>query len=565
MKKRRFQYSLKEMTRRLFAYAKPIRGYLTVSTLASIIGNLGHMGLMGFGAMWILCAGGYATGSKTLYILLTVLSALSIAVGRYLEGVVSHIGAYGMLAKLRIHLFACLDRVAPAFMVDRKQGDILNIAVSDVETLEFFFAHMIGPMFTVFILPAVTLCIAWHYHILYVLVLLPVYVLISILIPLAALKAGRRIGMRNRENLGELKSLILESIYGIKDIQIFGHGAGRLAKVMQQNEKVNRSAHGLTLHRVIVSALPSFFVYLGRILILLVATYLTGRSLGDPVGTIVISFVATASFSSTFSLTSVVSNLLETYAAAERFFIIEDTVPQVQEAPDPKPIGKITEVALDHVSFAYPGTQHQILDDASLTIHAGEWIGLHGESGIGKSTVLRLLLRFYEPSAGSIRLNGQDIRQGSLQQLHQKIAMLEQETYLFDTSIAENIALARPGATRDEIKDAAQKAGIADFIETLPEGYDTPMGQMGARLSGGERQRIGIARIMLADPDVIVMDEPTSSLDVLHEKELLHTLHHACAGKTILIISHRMSTLADCDRLCTLKDGKILEDERQIA
>ena len=210
------------MTRRLFAYAKPIRGYLTVSTLASIFGNLGHMGLMGFGAMWLLTAAGRTGGSLYLYLFLTVLSALFIVLGRYLEGVVSHIGAYGMLAQLRIHLFDCLDKVAPAFMVDRKQGDILNIAVSDIETLEFFFAHMIGPMFTVFILPAVTLIVAGHYHSLYVWVLLPVYVLISVLIPLAALKAGRSIGMKNRENLGELKSLILESVYGIKDIHKFG-------------------------------------------------------------------------------------------------------------------------------------------------------------------------------------------------------------------------------------------------------------------------------------------------------------------------------------------------------
>lgn len=557
MKKYSFQYSIPEMTRRLFALARPIRKYLTISTLASIFGNLGHMGLMGFGAMWILISAGAAQGSATLYALLAILSALTIALGRYLEGVYSHIGAYGVLASLRIHLFECLDRAAPALMVDRKTGDLINIAVSDIETLEFFFAHMIGPLFTVFILPITTLLIAGHFHPLYVLVLLPVFILISIVIPLLALKAGRRIGMENRENLGELKSVILESVYGIRDIQIFGIGAKKTRQMLHQNDAVNHSAHRLTIHKQIVSSLPTFFVYLVRILILLAAAYLTGKHLNDPVGTTVISLVATASFSSTFSLTAVVTNLLETYAAAERFFIIEDTRPAVKEAEHPETVGPIDDITFDAVTFRYPGTQKEILSKASFRIRKGEHVGLLGESGIGKSTLLRLLLHFYEPDQGQILLGQTPLPRVAMKELHQRIAMLEQETYLFDTSIAENIALSRPEASKQEIEEAARRAGIADFIRTLPEGYETQMGQMGSRLSGGERQRIGLARIFLMNPDVVVMDEPTSALDVLHEQELLRTLRREYSDKTILIISHRMSTLQDCGRLLHMEKGVI--------
>lgn len=561
MKKYRFRYSIWEMTKRLFSMAKSIRGYLVVSTLASIIGNMSHMGLMGFGALWILAVAGKVSGDPSVYMICAAVSGLLIAVCRYLEGVFSHIGAYGILAKLRVHLFECLDRVAPAYMVDRKKGDLLSIAVSDIETLEFFFAHMIGPMFTVILLPVTTLSIAAHYHPLYAAVLLPVYLIISILLPLAALKSGRALGAHYREDLGELKSLILESVYGIRDIQIFGHGEARSEKVMSQNEKVNRSAHALTMHRQVVSAAPNFFVYLARILIILTATLLAGKKLNDPVGTILISFIATSSFSSTFSLTSVVSNLLETYAAAERFFIIEDAEPTVKEKTLPTEIGEIQEVRFDNVTFHYPGTDADILKNCNAVIRKGETVGLVGESGVGKSTVFRLLLRFYPPSEGRILLNGVDLQNTSFQELRGRIAMLEQDTYLFDCSIADNIAISKPGADMSEIRKAARRAGIADFIETLPDGYDTQMGQMSARLSGGERQRIGIARIMLAQPDLVVMDEPTSSLDVLHEKELLQTLKREYEDTTVLLISHRMSTLSDCDRILKLENGQLSETD----
>ncbi len=556
-----FRYSIGEMSRRLFKIAAPVKAPLALATLASIIGNLSHMGLMGFGAMLVLsCAGRLENGSIALYGSLMVLSGVLIVGCRYLEGVSSHAGAYKLLSIMRIHLFETIRRLAPACLMDRKKGDILNIAVSDIETLEFFFAHTIGPMFTVIILPCTTLGLALAFNPLFAAVLLPVYIVISILLPLIAMKAGRPIGMRYRESLGELKSLVLESVYGMKDLQIFGFGGERLKQVQQQNSRVNRAAHGLTLHKQIVAAAPTFFVYLARILILMAATYLASHGAANPTGTIVISFVATASFSSTFSLTMVISSLLEAFAAAERLFILEDTSPEVQEISSPQQIGPIREICFEKVSFGYQSREEKkILHDFNLTIRKGEKIGIVGESGAGKSTILRLLLRFWNPTDGDIRINGISIRDASLQELHGRIAMLEQDTFLFNGTIADNIALGKPEATMKEIMTAAKRAGLHEFISTLPDGYQTEMGQMGARLSGGERQRVGIARIMMIDPDVIVMDEPTSSLDVLHEKELLKTMREVYRDKTVLIVSHRASTLTDCDRIIRLSDGKAIE------
>lgn len=554
---KRFSYSIPRMTGRLLRIAAPVKGTLAVSTLASILGNLAQMGIMGFGALLLLRCAGWVEGSLWVFAGLMALSALLIVLGRYVEGVVSHAGAYKLLASMRVTLFEKIRTLAPACLMDRQKGDLLNIAVSDIETVEFFFAHTIGPLFTVIILPCVTLGLALWFHPLFAAVLLPVYLVVSVVFPLIAVKAGRGVGLRYRARLGELKSLVLESVYGLKDIQIFGFGPARLEQVEEKNREINKAAHGLTLHRQTVSSAPTFFVYLARILIIATASYLAAQGSPHPVGTVVLSFVAAASFSSTQSLTMVVSSLLETYAAAERLFQIEDTQPQVTEPVHPKACGPIREICFDQVGFSYGG--NPVLRDFSLTLSGREKVGVMGESGVGKSTVLRLLLRFWNPQQGQITVNGIPIQEISLNELRQRIALLEQETFLTSGTLGENIALGKPDAAREEIREAARQAGLADFIETLPQGYHTPMGEMGARLSGGERQRVGIARVLLLNPDVIVMDEPTSSLDVLHEKELLQTLEEACRDKLLLLVSHRPSTLTGCGRIVRLEQGRAVE------
>lgn len=558
---KRFSYSIPTMTRRLLKIARPIRGTLWVSTLASIVGNLSQMGLMGFGALLLLSCGGMVKGLPWVYAGLMGISALLIVLGRYIEGVVSHAGAYRLLASMRVHLYESIRRLAPACLMERKKGDLLNIAVSDIETVEFFFAHTIGPMFTVILLPCVTLGLALWFHPLFAAVLLPVYLVVSIIFPLSAVKAGRGIGMRYRTRLGELKSLVLESVYGLRDIQIFGFGPRRLEQVLEKNREVNQAAHGMTLHRQVVSTAPTFFVYLARILVIGAASWLAVSGAPDPVGTVVLSFVAAASFSSTQSLTMVVSSLLETYAAAERLFLLEDTPPEITEPAHPVSCGPIRSIQFDHVGFSYGNSSKAILEDFCLTVSSREKVGLVGESGVGKSTVLRLLLRFWNAKSGQIRVNGIPLERVSLAELRRRIAVLEQDTFLFNGTLGENIALGKPDASPEEIAEAARRAGLEAFIQTLPQGYDTPMGQMGARLSGGERQRVGIARVMLLDPDVIVMDEPTSSLDVLHEKELLLTLREQCGDKMLLIVSHRPSTLTGCDRVVRLENKRAVASE----
>ena len=553
---KKYAYSIPVLASRLIKKARPIAKYLTISTLASIVGNLSHMGVMGFGALWIMkVAGIVTTSSAGFYACMMLLCGLLIALCRYLEGVFSHLGAYGILAKMRVDLFTSINRLAPAYLIDQKIGDVINIAVGDIETLEYFFAHTIGPMFTVILLPVTTVIIALQFNPFYAYVLIPVYLIISIIIPLVGLYLGRGIGKEYRKDLGKLKAVILENIYAIKDIQIYHASEKKIVQVMKYNDQVNKDMHAMTMHKQALSSAPNFFVYLGRVMILVVAAYLLSNGIGDPVGTIVISFIATASFSSTFSLTFVVIHLLEAFAAAERIFLIEDANPLTTDPKESVRIDHVECIDFEDVSFTYPKTNREILKHFNLSIQNQEHIGIVGESGSGKSTILRLLLRYYPIQTGKIRINKISLDQFSFEELHRHIAVLEQDTYLFNDTIAGNIAIAKPEATMDEIRLAAKRAGIDDFIMSLADGYDTQMGQMSSRVSGGERQRIGLARIMLKQPDVIILDEPTSALDVLHEKELLYTLEKEFKDKMILTISHRLSTLTYCDRIIQVKDG----------
>ena len=329
-----------------------------------------------------------------------------------------------------------------------------------------------------------------------------------------------------------------------------------MAIIDEKTQQINQAAHGLTLHRQIVQAAPTFFVYLARILIMLVASYLVSQGKSPLQGTVVLSLIVMASLSSTQSLTTVVSSLLETYGAAERLFLIEDAEPAIKEDPLAKDCGPIESIRFEDVSFQYASDRAKVLDHFSLQITQGERLGIMGESGMGKSTILHLLLHFYEPDRGCILINGLPLSKISMNSLRQRLLLVSQETFLCNDTIAHNIALGKPEATLKKIQIAAQKAGIHDWIMTLEKGYETSLGEMASRLSGGERQRLGIARALLMEPDVLIMDEPTSSLDVFHEMELLGTLDQLGEKMTVIIVSHRPSTLTHCDRIVQLKDGK---------
>lgn len=552
--------SLFKLTKRLLKIATEQKKYFVMSTIASIVGNTMQLSLMGFGACFILSIAGKLNFlNSTTCCVLMIMSAILIVICRYLEGYFSHAGAYQLLAKMRIDMFAILRRLAPGGLIDRSSGDIMSLAIADIESIEFFFAHTIGPLFTVILLPVITLIIAGTIDALFVFALLPIYLIISIVLPLIAIKLGRNIGLGYREKLGKLKAFLLDSVYGLSEIQIFDYGKARSDELTKINHNINRSTHLLAYHRQFVISLPTFFIYLARIVVIAVASYLALAKNVDSSAVIVLSFLVSASFSSTQSLTTVVSSLVETYAASQRYFDLQDKEPLVKECQHPKKLTDIKKIEFKDVTFSYPGTNKPVVENTNLVINADDKIGLIGESGIGKSTLIRLLLRFYDVSKGQILINGIDIKEYSLTDLRTKISVLQQDTFIFNDTIKANIALGKPEASDDEIVNAAKMAGIHDLIISLPDQYDTLMGEMQNRLSGGEKQRIGIARVLLVNPDILVMDEPTSSLDIINEKSLLQTLNQQFNDKTWLIVSHRPSSLSDCKRIIKLADHKICE------
>lgn len=555
---KKHKYGLKEISGRLLEISKGQRGFIAFATIASIVGNLSQMGLMGFGAAFILgCAGRLTVVNPWVWGGAMAACAVLIGVMRYIEGFASHVAAYNLLAGMRTKFFHSLRKLSPAIMTEKETGDIVSIAIGDIDTIESFFAHTIGPMFTVILLPVAALIIAGFVHPVYVLVLIPIYIITSVLIPLAGMKAGRNIGASYRKGLGRLKSFILESVFGLKDVQIYSQGKVRGEEVIRKSRELNRIDHRKTMHRQLISALPTFFIYMARILIIFLVFALTVRDPSKINWVIILSFVVSASFSSTQSLISVVSSLTDTFAAAERLFDITDRKPVVEERKDADVLDHAGDVSWKDVCFGYGN--HEIFKGLNMVIRPGDKVGIIGQSGIGKFTFLRLLLRFWDPDSGSIRINGQDIKDVTVRSLRDNIAMVEQSAFVYEDTVANNIAIGVPNASIEDIKQAAKRAGIANVIERLPDGYDTMLGEYGISLSGGEVQRLGIARAMLKNPDIIVMDEPTSNLDVFNEKQIVRTLEQEFKDKIIIIVSHRKSTLTFCNRIFRVLDKNIEE------
>ena len=552
----RYKYKLSVLIKRLVALSKDQKGFIILATIASIVGNFAQLGLMGFGAAFILCcAGKFTVGSPWAWGAAVAICAVLIGVMRYIEGFASHVGAYRLLAKMRTGFFNKLRKLSPAIMTEKETGDIISVAISDIDTIESFFAHTIGPMFTVILLPVATLILAGCIHWVYVLVLIPFYIATSVIIPLAGMKAGRRIGTKYRSQLGGLKSFVLETVFGLKDLQIYSQGEKRTEEIVQRSRVLNKTDHGKTIHRQVITALPTFFIYMARIIIIFLAFYVVVRTQDKVNGIIILSFVVSASFSSTQSLIAVVSSLTDTFAAAERLFDIEDRMPEVVEKENAEELEKAEDIVWKDVDFGY-GTR-DIFKDVNVSIQPGDKVGIVGESGIGKSTFLRLLLRFWDVDSGSIKVGKKDIRDVTLKSLRDHIAMVEQSTFIYEDTVAANIAIGVPDAPREDIKKAAVRAGIDNVIERLPDGYDTVLGEYGSRLSGGEIQRLGIARAILKNPDIIVMDEPTSNLDVFNEKLILKTLDEEFKDKIIILVSHRKSTLTSCNKIFRVHGGKM--------
>ena len=495
-----------------------------------------------------------ATGS---FFVILFLVAVLRGVLHYGEQYCNHFIAFKLLAIVRHKVFANLRRLCPAKLEGKDRGDLISIITSDIELLEVFYAHTISPIAIAVIVSIFMTAFIGRQNALAGLLACIAYLTVGVAIPLAIGRAGGERGLAFRNGFGELNSYVLDSIRGVDETIQYDGGEMRRKDIEDRSVRLSKLQRGLAGLEATQTSLTNaaILIFSFGMLFFMMYEYKEGNVTFSNVLLATVSMMG--SFGPVLALSNLANSLNQTLAAGERVLSILEEEPQVVEVTDGVDVEAFEGVGAYGVTFAYGG--ENILSEYTIEIPKGKVIGVYGASGSGKSTLLRLLMRFWDVGSGQIRLSGEDVREINTASLRDMESYVEQETYLFHDSIANNIAIGRLDASREEIVEAAKKASIHEFIMTLPNGYDTEVGELGDTLSGGERQRIGIARAFLHDAPLMLLDEPTSNLDSLNEGIILKSLADAMTSgeKTVLLVSHRKSTLSIADRIYKMESGRM--------
>ncbi|WP_329773605.1 ABC transporter ATP-binding protein [Catenibacterium mitsuokai] len=490
--------------------------------------------------------------------IMTIMIVIALLRGilHYLEQYCNHYIAFRLLAIIRHKVFAALQKLCPAKLESRDKGNLISIITTDIELLEVFYAHTISPIAIALLTSLIMVVFIGHYHILAGLLALVAYIVVGVVIPIINGKLGSEEGMAFRTQFGELNSFVLDSLRGLDETIQYGQGEERKKELVRRSQELADQQEYLSFREGAQRSITNMVILLASfgMLFLTLSLYLNHQLGFEGIITCTLSMMG--SFGPVVALSSLSNNLNQTLASGERVLSLLEEKPLVEEIEGDMESSNVFKGALmDHVTFSYE--DETILDDYSLKLESRKITGIHGVSGSGKSTLLKLLMRFWDVNQGAITVDEEDIKQIPTKHLRDMESYVTQETHLFHDSIANNIAIAKPDASRAEIMEAAKKASIHDFIMTLPKGYDTEVGELGDTLSGGEKQRIGIARAFLHDAPMILMDEPTSNLDSLNEGIILKSLKESSEEKTIVLVSHRVSTMNIADTVYEMKDGRI--------
>ena len=561
--------------RRLLGLVRPWSGELALTFL---LGVAHHGTAIGVAVVSALLVGQVITGGD-LTLLLILLAALTPLAAFFIwtESWVAHDLAYRLLAEMRVDVYRKLDPLAPAYMTRRRSGDLVSVVGGDVETVEFFFAHTITPAFTAVVVPGVVVAvlavIAWPMA----LAVAP-FLLAVALSPFFAQKRSERLGEELRHQLGDVHAHMVDSIQGMREISAFGQGRARTAEMVANSWRFAHFQLRFLKERAFQIGFIEAMTALGGLVVLAIGVWLlTNGSISRP-ELILAVVLSVAAFAPVSDIARTMKQLMETLAASRRLFAIHDEPvpvadgPGVDDVPSPSGGGSrwgrsphdghqaaAPSVVFDAVGFDYGPSEPQALSQVSFTVEPGHTVALVGRSGAGKTTCANLVMRFWDPSVGSVQLDGHNIRDFKLDDLRRQIALVSQDTYLFNASIRENILLGRPDASQDELEEAARQANCHDFITAFPDGYDTIVGERGMQLSGGQRQRIAIARALLKNAPVLILDEATSHLDAVSESQLRQALENLMQGRTTLVIAHRLSTIRSSDRIVVLDHGEAVE------
>ena len=550
--------------RRLFQLVRPWRGELALTFL---LGLAHHSAVIGLSVISALLVGQVITGGdlNVLLWLLGVFVPLA-AFFTWAESWVAHDLAYRLLAEMRVDVYNKLDPLTPAYMVRRRSGDLVSIVGGDVELVEFFFAHTITPAFVAVLVPAGVLAtlafVAWPFA----LVLSPFLVAVAIS-PFMAQKRSEGLGEELRSQLGEVHAHMVDSIQGMREISAFGQGPARTAEMVDNSWKFAHFQLRFLKERAFQIGFIEGMTALGGLAVLTMGVWLMTQGDISRPQLILSVILSVAAFAPISDIARTIKQLMETLAAARRLFVVHDEPVPVTDGPGvhghengrSSQNGRSPALSFDHVGFSYGHGEAQALHGVTFDVESGQTVALVGRSGAGKTTCANLVMRFWDPGEGHVRLSGHDLRDFELEDLRRQIALVSQDTYLFNASIRENLKLGKIEATDEEIEDAARQANAHEFITAFPDGYDTLVGERGMQLSGGQRQRISIARALLKNASLLILDEATSHLDAVNERQVRQALETLMEGRTTVVIAHRLSTIRDADRIVVLDNGHAVE------
>lgn len=540
---------------RLIGIVKPLAGFMI---LAIFMGLIGHLC-----AAFITIFGGYAILDLMHFHTPLGLTALFLSVGvfallrgilRYAEQACNHFIAFKLLALIRDKVFQVLRKLCPAKLEGKDKGDLISVITSDIELLEVFYAHTISPA-AIALLFTVVLCLfIGSYHPILGIIALVAYITAGVIIPVVTSKLSGDDGMRFRTKSGNLSSFVLDSLRGLSETIQYEQGEKRLCEMNERTDELSKDEARMKRTAGRNMAVTNTAILVFDIAMLFVSAVLYQSGAVDFSGVLIPTIALMSSFGPCVALANLGSTLQNTFAAGNRVLDILDETPAVEEVTD-KDEKIFNGASAEKVTFSYGA--ETILDNVSLQIPEGSVVGIVGRSGSGKSTLLKLFMRFWNVQKGCIKISDTDISCINTTNLRNTESFVTQETHLFHDSIKNNLRIANLGATDVEIEEACKKASVHDFIMSLPQGYDTPVGELGDTLSGGERQRLGLARAFLHNAPFMLLDEPTSNLDSLNEAVILKSLQEERENKTVVLVSHRQSTMRIADKVYSVEHGRM--------
>lgn len=526
-----------------------------IMAAAVILGTFGYLC-----AIFLTITAGYALKAVldgqevTGFFKILVILAVARGILHYAEQYCNHFIAFKLLAIIRHQIFAALRKLCPAKLDGREKGNLISIITTDIELLEVFYAHTISPIMIAILTSLIMVVFIGHFHVYAGIFAACAYIIVGAAIPLYNGKKGGQKGMEFRTGFGDLNSFVLESLRGLDETIQYGAGEDRKERMDERSIQLGKLQKNLNKMEALQRAMTDLVILCCSFGMLFLTFNLYQKGQMQFMDMVIVTIAMMGSFGPVTALSSLSNNLNQTLASGERVLSLLEEEPVVSEIEGEEELS-FNGVKVDDVTFAYE--EETILKDCTISMKPGKVIGIHGKSGSGKSTLLKLLMRFWDVNDGKISISDKNVKDIKTKTLRNMQSYVTQETELFHDSIANNIAIGKPGASREEIMEAAKKASIHDFILSLPDGYDTKVGELGDTLSGGEKQRIGIARAFLHDAPMLLLDEPTSNLDSLNEGIILKALEKECEGKTVVLVSHRESTMGFADEIYDMDCGRI--------